>query len=268
MKQQLGSIIHQLTKLFAKRMEVSTAQTEECVKRSLTTQHHLRDWLGNAAHEVISLGQNCNTAWYIKAAGLKRASYPFDWIYTTPAIITHILDDDFAQLLDRDLIIPHGMDAGHKVYHETLFGHRNPVRSDADYAYYQRCVARWRERMTRQEPIVFVTTVLNEPDKRPRFKAGFTKQIQAPGHQTIADFEGMMQRLKHINPHCRFLFIEQYTEGAFQLDIMHQREDALWIRFCALGRNTGVRYLTEVDEQVMLSMFAALAAEPEKTTAA
>jgi len=257
-KQFLGNIIHLITKLITKGIVVSSNEAKQFLAKSLEVKLQIENWAGKDAFEVISLGQNCNSSWYIKAAGVKRASFPFDWIYTTAPIISDILKDDFKNLLDRKFIIPHGMDAGHELYHETLFGHRNPVKSDSDYAYYERCVERWREKMRQQAPIVFVTIVLNEPEKRPRFKKGFTKQIPFLGNQSFSDFEGMMNTILDSNPNCKFLFIEQYTEFPFHLEVEHQTKNALWVRFDAIGRNTGVRYVSEIDEAVILNLFSGL----------
>lgn len=259
MKQLDQSLLHGLKKMISSRRKVTKEDEHRYLNVSEHTRAELTNWVGDKQHEVISMGQNCNTSWYIKAAGLKRASYPFDWIFTTPDIAADIIRDDFQKLLDKSLIIPHGMDAGHNMYHETLFGHRNPVRSAEDYAYYQRCVSRWRELMRLHKPCILVTTVLNEPEKRPRYRNGFIKQFSMPGMLAADSYEGLSKLILSINPNCRFLFIEQYTERPFELSLTVHDQQIAWIRFCSIGKNTGVRYLVDVDEQAVLNIYKALA---------
>lgn len=218
----------------------------------------IADWLGHASFESIGLGQNCNASWYLKATGNKQASYPLDWTYSTPAIICDMLEDDFQAFLDPAQLIPHGMDAGHKRYHEWLFGHRNPASSKSDLEFFKRAVARWRETMRDQRPVVFLTIVLNEPEKRKRWRTGFTKQFELPKHQQLDDFRAQMDKLSAINPNCRFLFVEQYTDRPFSLKVMKRNGQALWIRFDAIGSNSGVLYLNDMDDLVMRTMLAKL----------
>lgn len=214
----------------------------------------IRDWVGDAEREKVGLGQNCNASWYLKATDNKRASYPFDWIFTTPEFILDMLGDDFEKLLDRKQLIRHGMDAGHEYYHEWLFGHRNPATSDGDYAFLERCVDRWNKLMHAQKPVIFLTVVLNESGKRKRWKEGFTKNFKMPTDQSLSDFNGVIEKILSLNPKSKFLFIEQYTEEPFELSILEKTESVLWLKFCAIGSNTGVQYLNAVDDEVMKSI--------------
>ena len=74
---------------------------------------------------IISLGVFCYPAWVIKQLGLKRRSYPFDWIFSTPAMVLDILRDDFARFLDASnyrLNPPEGREEGvseHLHYRDT-----------------------------------------------------------------------------------------------------------------------------------------------------
>ena len=49
---------------------------------------------------VISIGTNCYTAWLIKTLDLRRAAYPFDWIFSHPAMVADMLRDRFVRFLD------------------------------------------------------------------------------------------------------------------------------------------------------------------------
>lgn len=218
----------------------------------------LADWRGQHPHAVISLGQNCGTAWYLKAVGLKQVSYPFDWVTTSPAIIVHCLHDRFQTFLQRDLMVSRGMMASHTVYHANSFSHRNPKSSDADHGYFVRCVQRFLQVLDDRAPVIFVTTVLNEAAKRPVWADGFVYDFKRPDDQVADDFTDMMDAINSIDPNARFLFIEEYTEGPFSLEITQRTDRMVWLRHCARGRSTGVQYLDRTDDEVALRIYAAL----------
>jgi hypothetical protein len=50
---------------------------------------------------VISVGSQCATAGEIQRFGLKKASYPFDWLYSSLGMVADCIEDDFADFLDR-----------------------------------------------------------------------------------------------------------------------------------------------------------------------
>lgn len=258
MKSILNKGIHELLKLAHRSVKVSETKRQEYLSKAEEVASQISEWIGNDERECIGLGQNCNASWYLKESGNKRASYPFDWMFTTPNIMLDILGDDFGSFLDQTQLIPHGLDAGHQRYHETLFGHRNPATSADDHAFFKRCVERWNQLMYAQKPVVFLTVVLNESDKRKRWKEGFTKEFNMPTNQKLADFEKMIKTILTINPNCKFLFIEQYTEMPFELSVIEKNSQSLWIRFNAIDSNTGVQYLNEVDDEVIKTVLKGL----------
>ena len=114
---------------------------------------------GPAARTIVGLGTHCYTATLLKSAGIKDASYPFDWLFSAPQMVAHCLDDDFATFLDRryyEPVPPERRRDGptvnlcdHRYYRDEqgipfVFNHRDPL-DDADYAYLQRCVERFRD---------------------------------------------------------------------------------------------------------------------------
>ena len=251
MKSFINKGIHWILRLTHKPTPCSESERTNYLKTATKVNTEIRKWLGNTNCEVIGLGQNCNASWYIKESGNKQTSYPFDWIFTTPEIILDILADDFQAFTQKDLLIPHGLDAGNERYHETFYGHRNPASREADRLYLIRCVERWKERMQSQKPVLFLTVVLNESDKRKRWKEGFTKEFSMPTNQKLEDFSGMTKMLYSINPNCKFLFIEQKTQSQFDLSIIEKSENTIWLNFSAIDKNTGVQYMHNVDDDVM-----------------
>ena len=107
-------------------------------------------------NHVISLGSNCYTAWLIAALGLRRASYPFDWIFSTPDMVIDMIEDRFVHFLDptcharapEDLYsTEHGGRTQHLGYLRrfgvnNVFNHHDVLTSDG-LAYFSRCAARF-----------------------------------------------------------------------------------------------------------------------------
>jgi hypothetical protein len=96
-------------------------------------------------HHVCSLGPLCHSSELLKVAELKKCSYPFDWIFSSYDMVIHCIEDNFKIFMDKSYYIDIKSDkCGHKYYHEELFNHRNPLRVETDYAYYERCISRFQ----------------------------------------------------------------------------------------------------------------------------
>lgn len=128
--------------------------------------------LGPINH-VISLGTDCYASFALKLAGWKRASYPFDWILSSPAMIVDVLRDDFARFLDpayhRRIPIeqrrsPNERCAEHLFYRDrygvdAVFMHRD-ITDPAHRAYHCRAVERFRSVMAANETkLLFMTNI-------------------------------------------------------------------------------------------------------------
>jgi hypothetical protein len=127
-------------------------------------------------NHVISLGTVCYASWMIKQLGLKRRSYPFDWIFSSPAMVLDILQDDFRCFLDpvhyRANPVesrPHPSEhiAEHLHYRATfgvehVFSHRDVTTPD-NRAYYERCVDRFRSALAAPNPTLLL--MINPGDR-------------------------------------------------------------------------------------------------------
>jgi hypothetical protein len=51
---------------------------------------------------IFSLGYRCSSAGILKSLGLKRESYPFDWLVSRLPIIEHCIQTDFREFLDSN----------------------------------------------------------------------------------------------------------------------------------------------------------------------
>ena len=98
----------------------------------------------------IGLGSHCYVAWKLKGMGVKRASYPFDWLFSNAGMVAHCLSDDFRTFLDPSFYAAsHDTNATEHMFYRShfdvddVFAHHDP-RNEEDYAYFVRCVDRFR----------------------------------------------------------------------------------------------------------------------------
>jgi hypothetical protein len=108
--------------------------------------------------DVVGVGTHCLTATLLRDMGLRRFALPFDWIFSSPEMLSHVLVDDFKTFLARDQYVavplaervtPNANLAHHTFYQEQfdvqfVFNHHDPLASDDAYAYLQRTVDRFR----------------------------------------------------------------------------------------------------------------------------
>ena len=110
---------------------------------------------------VCSLGTLCHSTKIIMNNKLKLESYPFDWIYSNPKNVLHMIEDDFKTFLDKSFYISKNLRAGHKKYDDNLFNHHNPKDNEKQYNYFVRCVNRFRFLLKKPEKKLFVSAFLN-----------------------------------------------------------------------------------------------------------
>lgn len=118
-----------------------------------------------------SLGGLCHSAQLLKINGIKKASYPFDWIFSSLPMVEHCIKDDFKTFLDKSNYTDYKTNntlrenqCEHSFYgnmvfngeHNVIFNHHNPLSNTNDYAYFERCVNRFRELLKSNEDKGFV----------------------------------------------------------------------------------------------------------------
>jgi hypothetical protein len=223
------------------------------IEASTMTNKHLSDFLkcnGGQKH-FVSLGENCSSAWYLKQSGLKMASYPFDWIFSSPEIILDCINDNFKKFMDKSLINPNrnNLSAGHRYYHRYLFNHRNPLNSEEDYDYYHKCCERFNNLIKTKYNTTYFITLINEPDKRPRWANGFTKYFPMPMNQNHKTFMDLIHSLKEKNNDSQFIIVDHYTNQKNRR-LTFEKFDAniFFITFYAGGESTGVYYKDPLDD--------------------
>ena len=130
---------------FLLRATTPLAPTQQPLPRAPTQQPVL----------VMSLGSVCLTARTLGLAGARTFAAPFDWIFSNPAIVAHVIADRGATLLDPSCYIRLADKVGHSMYSAMLvpgakgqnakgviFNHHDPIGSAADLAYLTRAMRR------------------------------------------------------------------------------------------------------------------------------
>lgn len=118
------------------------------------------EWLVLPAGRVnhIALGTFCHVAAALRATGLRRWTGPFDWIFSTPGLVSDCLEDGFATLLDPAQlrsVPPEARTGGaarqcrHVLYEDryglpTVFNHHDPAADPGDARALGRAVRRLR----------------------------------------------------------------------------------------------------------------------------
>lgn len=102
---------------------------------------------------VFSIGSRCATAQLMRQAGLRQSAGPFDWIFSSPDMVAHCIEDDFNTFLDHSNYLPRPFPEKQSCHHlfydelidqDVMFPHHDPSGS-RDYSYMVRCVNRFRE---------------------------------------------------------------------------------------------------------------------------
>ncbi len=120
---------------------------------------------------VCSLGSFCHTASHLQQYHMRNCAYPFDWTLSSPRMVMDCLRDDFQTFLDptQHVTVEPGISSNHLTYGTMVWGknfdgifnqhltfaHKD-VTTAADYAYYERCVERFRALLQSSEPKLFI----------------------------------------------------------------------------------------------------------------
>lgn len=234
-----------------------SAQVEQ-VRRRVLSFLRGRHWT------PVSLGQNCNVAWYLQQSGTRQFAGPFDWIFSSASIVADCLRDDFACFLDRAAMFPvrDGTAAGHRVYHASMFNHRSPLNAVEDHLALVRSVDRFRALLQPGVAALFVCNLINEPEKRLGWTRGFVQGHALPRDQGASTYAAVVQAIRARNPTARFVFIDHRTQAAAPaLGIVMEDATSLTLRFDATGGNDGVKYLVPAEDEAMTQVFASLSGE-------
>jgi len=135
--------------------------------------------------KIFSLGFRCSSAAILKRMGLKHESFPFDWLISRLSVIRHCMETDFTEFLnlsnyqrkysntyemadsrsgficDEHLMVnlyyqPVDQPDPENTYKWYLAMNHHNILEQKDTEYYERCVQRYRELMTFDEPKIYL----------------------------------------------------------------------------------------------------------------
>ena len=148
-------------------------------------------------HGVISLGTHCYAAALLGRFGARNWSGPFDWIFSTPAMVRDSMEDRFAAYLDpahyRLVPVDERVDPDYERVSHVAFEARYDIPSavfnhtDAHTArgqdYLRRCVARFEASLGGTEPLRFLQIVPDKPGAAGEFARtldALSRRCEAP----------------------------------------------------------------------------------------
>lgn len=230
----------------------SSVELSRLIGEANQTRSQLSDFISDDMEgcKFVSLGENCSSAWYLKQLGLKEASYPFDWIFSSPDIVFDCINDRFEKYLDKKFIVPknNSTSAGHSYYHDDFFNHRNPLASDDDYNYHKRCCNRFIELVESKNNVCYLITLINEPSKRPGWAKGFNNKFPMPENQNLETVSKLIRRIKDRNKSSKFVVVDHYTNSNHPTISKIIRDNVFFVEFHASGKSTGVFYPNQLDD--------------------
>jgi hypothetical protein len=199
--------------------------------------------------QVMSLGSHCITSYLLKSYGLKRYSAPFDWVFSSLAMVGHCIQEDFEHFLDRSFYEPVEKTSElngrceHRFYREkfgvdSVFNHSDPTR-DANYAYLLRCVDRFRESMRSPSWKMFVA-------------------VAEDSDSVEADFESLRQALREKTRLFRLIVIAvrppDVETGGFALSRLRHTDDSTLFRFNSRSAAGATGFANELDDRILADL--------------
>jgi len=176
--------VERLLASFLSGSEFSDRQKEKYGVLSDTVEPLSNTEKATEVGQIISLGTHCYTSALLKRNGLKHFSGPFDWIFSSPGMVRHCLEDNFATFLDRAYYEPvpveqrkeaaHGR-CEHSFYRErfgvrSLFNHHD-AHTVEHHGYFVRCVERFRRSAAANARTLFVQCLRERSNAVREFEA-------------------------------------------------------------------------------------------------
>jgi len=196
---------------------------------------------------IVSLGTHCYTSAFLKRFQHKPFSSVFDWIFSSPSMIAHALDDDFATFLDSSHYLPVPVEkredgaeynrVQHLFYQKhhnvnSMFNHHD-VHEPADYAYFGRCVERFRAALSDGSKTLFL----------------LIREEQA---NSVQEFEQVRDALRRRSPDSSFMFVaiakEPARAGLPTIDLVSRDGNAVLNRFAASSPWHPMNFVDSFDE--------------------
>ncbi|CAE8641845.1 unnamed protein product, partial [Polarella glacialis] len=154
---------------------------------------------------AVPLGANCLAAAWLQHRDLRKSAMPFDWAFSSPAMVSDCLADDFRAFLDpREYVAMgrRGAGTGHRRYSDLrlpgpwrgfVFLHHDPMRKRIDHEYFERSVKRFRHFARSPGRKLFVICCVVDSKESLEVLRGTQQTSQGPTSSALAtesDSEG------------------------------------------------------------------------------
>ncbi len=193
----------------------------------------LRTRFSEKVKHVVPLGCCCHIAQTLRELKLANCSYPFDWIKASPTQIADILEGGFVEFMDREKYIVNDSNANgcsHNIYGENFFPHKNPMK-DEDYAYYERCIGRFRGVLDCSDNKLFVM-IYNVEDGK-----------DDPGIARVSEFL-MKNTVNYTLLVVRVLCNSEHVNFTFK----SVGENVAVINVYSKGKSNGLQFETDIED--------------------
>lgn len=204
--------------------------------------------------KYCSLGNNCTSATVLKRNGLKTESYPFDWIFSSEEMLIHCVEDGFKTFLDKaeynsNLAEPNICE--HEFYskivenyqdvegkEKVIFNHHNPLTSAKDYAYFERCVQRFKDLLKSDDSKVFVRVHIN---KKPEDET-----------ESLSESLRICELLDKHTTNYKLIVINACPIGKNGYEVKYNKDNLVFCNLYTVTKSTGVDF-DNVEENLYLN---------------
>lgn len=199
-------------------------------------------------NHVCSFGPFCHTGNLLQKLNIKIASFPFDWLCTTPLIISDCIENNFRYFLDKSYYIidetkNHPI---HKYYAENfhfdkmLFAHSNPLQPEV-YEYLKRCIRRFEILLKSEEKKLFVIS----------YMVTYTEKVDL---DYLSKIKTLNETLAKHTTNYDILCIVNTPNQNVQSFSLDKTEDNLYIlRLNTYSISHGVFFLDERDNEYLVN---------------
>lgn len=195
---------------------------------------------------VCSLGSFCHTASHLQKYNLRSCSYPFDWTLSSPQMIMDCLENDFETFLDpqHHHTVEPGISSNHRIYESMVWGknfegivnrgltfaHKD-ITIPEHYAYYQRCVERFRALLRSPEHKLFILTA----------------QDMEYDPEEIHRLRNKLREKTH-NAHILCISLFNETESRYTFD---QEDGIKYLKIYTYSRSDGRGFANGLDDEYL-----------------
>jgi hypothetical protein len=193
---------------------------------------------------VCSFGFNCHSAYFLRTNGLKKQSYPFDWIMSNLQVVKDCIENDFNDYLNKSLYISNNdKSCGHNKYCYNMFPHHNPLLNMDHYDYFVRCVNRFKTLLSQQNiHKLFIISIINE-------------EHDINSVETRHNFVKFNTFLKNYTSNYTLLIIINYPNKKTNTFNLIKNSNLIFLEITTLSSNTGTEYSNKTDNDYLNSLF-------------